>query len=81
MAYNSADAGLRYAVGQVLLDRNDPTRVLERSDTPLLEPTIAAELAGQVPQVVFAEGLVRFKERWMLYFGMADSRLGVAFAP
>jgi predicted GH43/DUF377 family glycosyl hydrolase len=80
MAYNSADADLRYAVGQVLLDPSDPTRVLQRSDTALLTPTIAAEIAGQVPQVVFAEGLVRFQQRWMLYFGMADSRLGVAFA-
>jgi predicted GH43/DUF377 family glycosyl hydrolase len=78
LGYNSADTSLRYAFGQALIDARDPTRVLRRSDTPLLEPTVAAEIVGQVPQVVFAEGLVRFHEEWLLYYGMADSRLGLA---
>lgn len=81
LGYNSADDGLRYAFGQALIDPADPTRVIRRSDAPLLEPTIDAEMVGQVPQVVFAEGLVRFRQRWLLYYGMADSRLGVASAP
>lgn len=81
LIYNSADERLRYAVGQALLDPLDPARVLRRSDAPLLEPTEAAEIDGQVPQVVFAEGLVRHSGGWLLYYGMADSRLGVAFAP
>jgi predicted GH43/DUF377 family glycosyl hydrolase len=80
LAYNSADTQLRYAMGEVLLDRQNPTRVLRRSETPVLEPTIREELEGQVPQVVFGEGLVFFQGQWLLYFGMADSRLGVAMA-
>jgi len=36
------------------------------------------EKQGQVPNVVFAEGLIKFKGRWFLYYGMADSRIGVA---
>jgi predicted GH43/DUF377 family glycosyl hydrolase len=81
LIYNSADEDLRYAVGQALLDPAEPTRVLWRDDQPLLVPTTADEIEGQVPRVVFAEGLVRFRGRWLLYYGMADSRIGVAIAP
>lgn len=80
LGYNSADTNLRYAFGQVLIDPSNPTRVLRRSMAPLLEPTSVAEQVGQVPQVVFAEGLVFFNGQWLLYYGMADSRLGVAIA-
>lgn len=80
LGYNSANTELRYAFGAALLDRNDPHRVLQRSSTPLLEPTLLAEREGQVAEVVFAEGLVFFQGQWLLYYGMADSRIGVAIA-
>jgi len=80
LIYNSADEVLRYAVGQALFAPDDPTRLLWRSDTAILEPTTADEIDGQVPRVVFAEGLVHFRDRWLLYYGMADSRVGVAVA-
>lgn len=80
LIYNSADAALQYAVGQALIDPEDPTRLIGRADEPLLCPTTADEIGGQVPRVVFAEGLVRFRGRWLLYYGMADSRIGVAIA-
>jgi predicted GH43/DUF377 family glycosyl hydrolase len=80
LIYNSADEGLRYAVSQALFAADDPTRLLWRDDRPLLEPTTAGEIEGQVPRVVFAEGLVRFRDQWLLYYGMADSRIGVAVA-
>jgi predicted GH43/DUF377 family glycosyl hydrolase len=80
LIYNSADADLRYAVSQALFAPDDPTRLLWRDDTPLLEPTTADEIEGQVPSVVFAEGLVRFRGQWLLYYGMADSRIGVVVA-
>lgn len=80
LGYNSADEKLRYAFGQVLIDVTNLRRVLRRSETPLLEPTRPDEEVGQVPQVVFAEGLVQLGGRWFLYYGMADSRLGVAVA-
>jgi hypothetical protein len=67
-----------YAAGQVLLDPADPTAVLARARAPFLRPEAAAERAGQVPNVTFVEGLVFFQGRWLLYYGMADSRIGVA---
>ncbi|MCL6513708.1 MAG: glycoside hydrolase family 130 protein [Alicyclobacillus sp.] len=69
---------LRYSAGQVLLDREDPTRVLQRTEEPFLTPGTVDECVGQVDHVVFVEGLVEFRGAWYLYYGMADSKIGVA---
>ncbi|KAK5099072.1 hypothetical protein LTR70_001222 [Exophiala xenobiotica] len=53
---------------------------IARIENPLLVPEASSEQEGQVDQVVFAEGLVQFKGKWFLYFGQADSTLGVATA-
>lgn len=53
---------------------------IARIEKPLLVPEASDEQEGQVNQVVFAEGLVQFKGKWFLYFGQADSTLGVATA-
>ena len=53
---------------------------IARIENPLLVPEASSEQEGQVNQVVFAEGLVQFKGKWFLYFGQADSTLGVATA-
>jgi predicted GH43/DUF377 family glycosyl hydrolase len=47
----------------------------------VLFPEFDFEKQGQVPNVVFIEGLVPFKGQWLLYYGTADSRLAVAVAP
>jgi predicted GH43/DUF377 family glycosyl hydrolase len=59
-------------------NRNDPTRVLARSERPLFEPSTVWEKVGQVPNVVFVEGLVMEPERWLVYYGGADTHVGVA---
>ncbi len=68
-----------YQPGQLLLDAGDPTAVIGRLETPFLRID-AAEAQGQVGNVLFAEGLVAFGGRWMLYLGLADSRIGVSSA-
>lgn len=78
LLYNSADRQSRYACGQALLDGCDPTKVLYRSEDPFLSPTHTMEFSGQVPNVVFIEGLVTFGNQWFLYYGMGDSGIGVA---
>jgi predicted GH43/DUF377 family glycosyl hydrolase len=80
LGYNGADSNLRYSFGQALFDLNDPRKLVRRSTQPLLVPSTEQEIEGQVQKVVFGEGLVRYKGRWFLYYGMADSRIGVAFA-
>ena len=80
LVYNGADDRLVYRTGWVLFDREDPTRVVARSDTPVFEPQREWELHGQVPNVVFVEGLVREGARWLFYYGGADKQVGVAEA-
>lgn len=67
-----------YGGGQVLLDRNDPTKVVKRLDRFFIHPDKPYEITGQVGQVCFVEGLADFKGRWLLYYGTADSRIAVA---
>ena len=80
LVYNGADDRLVYRTGWALFDRSDPTRVLARSDTPIFVPERRWEQVGQVPNVVFVEGLVREGPRWLFYYGAADTRVGVAEA-
>ena len=68
-----------YSAGQVLFDAQDPTRAIGRLDVPFLRPMEAFEKSGQYRNgTVFIEGLVFFKQKWFLYYGCADSKVGVA---
>lgn len=70
-----------YSVGQVILDPNDPQKVMARSEAPFLKPSLPHEIAGQYQAgTTFAEGLVFFKNRWYLYYGTADSFVGLAIS-
>ena len=78
---NNGDKNLpkhAYAAGQALFDLNNPTKLLNRSEESFLLPQSASESEGQVNNVCFVEGLVKFKGKWFLYYGMADSYIGVA---
>ena len=77
MIYNGADDGLVYRTGIVRFDRKDPRRVLSRTDTPVFAPVTEWEKVGQVPNVVFVEGMVRRGNRWLLYYGAADKYVGL----
>jgi predicted GH43/DUF377 family glycosyl hydrolase len=81
LIYNGADDKLVYSTGWVLFDKNDPTKVLARSDEPIFAPEKEWEKVGQVPNVVFVEGMVRDGNRWLFYYGGADKHVGVATAP
>ncbi|HEX9956232.1 MAG TPA: glycosidase, partial [Fibrella sp.] len=70
-----------YTGGQLLFDSNDPATLLDRSDSYFIKPDQPYETHGQINQVVFLEGMVSFKGRWFLYYGTADSKIGVAVAP
>ncbi|MGQ8338268.1 glycoside hydrolase family 130 protein [Sunxiuqinia sp. A32] len=67
-----------YCAGQILFDKNDPYKVIDRLDTPFLIPEESFEKSGQYPAgTVFVEGLVYFHDKWFLYYGCADSRVAV----
>jgi len=68
-----------YSTGEIVFDKNDPQKVIERSDTSFLKPSLPHEISGQYQAgTTFAEGLVLFKGKWFLYYGTADSFVGVA---
>jgi predicted GH43/DUF377 family glycosyl hydrolase len=77
LIYNGADDNLVYGTAWALFDKNDPTRVIARAEEPFFRPTKEWERVGQVPNVVFTEGMVQAKndEYWM-YFGAADKYIG-----
>jgi predicted GH43/DUF377 family glycosyl hydrolase len=82
-ALSVADEGgsvaVTYQPGQVLFDPFDPWSPIVRTERPILRLDDA--VAGQVDNVCFAQGLVLFQGSWLLYYGMADSRIGYATAP
>jgi beta-1,2-mannosidase len=67
-----------YAPSQILFDKNDPAKVLDRMSTYFMKPEKPYEITGQVNQVCFAEALVHYKNKWFLYYGTADSKIAVA---
>lgn len=72
-------AGGSYSAGQMLFNKTEPTQLLARLDVPFFRPREAFERSGQyVSGTVFIEGMAWFKHKWYLYYGCADSRVGVA---
>ena len=70
-----------YSVGEALFAADDPRKLISRTDEPVFKPELAWEMTGQYAAgTTFAEGLVWFRNRWFLYYGGADSRVGVAVA-
>jgi predicted GH43/DUF377 family glycosyl hydrolase len=70
-----------YAVGQALFAAHDPAKLLARTAQPFFQPKLDWEQSGQYAAgTTFAEGLVWFHGRWQLYYGCADSRVGVAMS-
>lgn len=67
-----------YAAGYIVLDKNDPTKVIQRSENYFISPDKPYEINGQVNNVCFLEGLVKYKNKWFLYYGTADSKIAVA---
>jgi beta-1,2-mannosidase len=80
LIYNAADDKLVYRTAVAVFDRNNPSKLLWRSDEPLFAPEREWEKVGQVPNVVFVEGMVCRENRHLLYYGAADKYIGVAEA-
>lgn len=68
-----------YSAGEALFSKDDPAKLLKRSDEPVLKPETPYEKTGQYAAgTTFAEGLAYTNDKWFLYYGCADSRVGVA---
>ena len=81
---NIGEAGLAnrvYTGGQALFDAQEPWKLLDRTDQPFIRPELPFEKSGQYQDgTTFIEGLVYFNDTWYLYYGTADSMVGVVTA-
>ena len=80
LIYNGADDKLVYRTAIAIFDRKDPRKVLYRSEQPIFAPEMEWEKVGQVPNVVFVEGMARRGDHYLFYYGGADKYVGVAEA-
>ena len=64
-------------MGAVLLDKDNPRIVISRTTAPILEPIEEYEKVGQVNKVVFPCGVVERDGLMYIYYGGADSVVGV----
>ncbi len=71
------DVGM-YCGGALLLDLDNPARVLRRTAQPFFQPESDFEVAGFVPNVVFPTGMVQDRNELLLYYGAADAITAVA---
>lgn len=70
--YHGADEHNRYCLGAVLLDLNDPSRVLARSQDPIFEPVADYERTGFFGNVVFTNGHLVNGDEITMYYGASD---------
>jgi predicted GH43/DUF377 family glycosyl hydrolase len=76
--YNGADDRLRYRTGVAVFDVNDPRKLLHRIDKPFFAPEKEWEKVGQIPNVVFVEGMIVAENQgFFFYYGAADKYVGV----
>ena len=68
----------KYSVGAVLLDKNDPSKLIGRMSQPLLSPA-DEDREGYVPNVVYSCGGMRHGDLIFLPYGVADSSVAFAF--
>ncbi|GLV55196.1 glycosidase [Dictyobacter sp. S3.2.2.5] len=70
--YHGADEHNRYCLGALLFDLNDPTKVLARSEEPIMEPLTEYETNGFFGSVIFTNGIVEEGDQITVYYGASD---------
>lgn len=67
-----------YRVGAILLDLDNPEKVIGRTKEPIWEPRTIYEKYGDVNNVVFPTGCIKKEEEILIYSGLADKYIGIA---
>jgi len=79
--YHGVDRNTTYAMGALLMDIDDPRKVIARSPKPILKPTEVYETTGLFNDTVFSCGHIRLdahRDHIRLYYGAADSVVAAA---
>lgn len=78
LLYHAVDRNKVYRVGAAIADRENPWKILARTNEPLLTPEWPNEKSGKVPNVVFPCGQVILDDELYLYYGAADQETNLA---
>lgn len=70
--YHGANESNRYCLGALLLDKDDPTKVIARSEDPIMEPVAPYEQTGFFGNVVFTNGQIVEGDTVHIYYGASD---------
>ena len=70
----------QYSIGAVLLDRDDPSKIIGRTRNPILQAE-DDDRNGYVPNVVYTCGGMRVGDQLFMPYGISDSSIGFAFLP
>lgn len=78
---NLTCSGYVYSAGAMIVDRDDPTKILYRASDYVLTPEEDYETSGFVPNVIFPTSVIADQEtgRMAIYYGAADSYTAIAF--
>ena len=76
--YHGVDHKITYRLGAVILDKENPEKILYRTRDPFLEPKEEYECLGCVPNVVFSCGAVLKRNKLIVSYGCADTVIGVS---
>ena len=76
--YHGATKGNKYCLGAVLYDINDPTKIISRSENPIIEPEEDYEVNGFFGNVIFNCGVLNEDGIVKIYYGAADTFIGYA---
>lgn len=75
--YHGATTENRYCMGAVLLDLDDPTKVIGKSENPIMEPDVIYEQEGFFGDVVFGCGGIVDNDTLIMYYGVSDTSMAV----
>jgi predicted GH43/DUF377 family glycosyl hydrolase len=78
LVYHGVNYEKVYSLGVLILNKNNPEKILYRSASPILQPVEDYERFGTVPNVVFSCGNVILDNQLLIYYGGADSVICVA---
>jgi predicted GH43/DUF377 family glycosyl hydrolase len=81
LIYHGVGEKTGYCQGAAMLDLEDPSKVIARQADPILKPELDWEVNGFVPNVVFSCGQAVIDDTLYVYYGGADTAIGVATMP
>jgi predicted GH43/DUF377 family glycosyl hydrolase len=73
--YHGVDKNERYCMGYLLLDKNNPSKILFRTKNPIMEPTMNYEKSGFFSETIFPCATIPTMNKIIMYYGAADNSI------